>query len=131
MLPDMENKKTSLKATLWRNVQALMLSRYGRENLTRLSGETRIGPGSASRIKDQRTSIGLDVLEKIALKCGIEPWQLLFPVGESEQEFLELCRAWKQADNNRRKMMLIAGRALLGGASTGDSAVAAPKQRGG
>lgn len=124
------SKKPSPKATLWANVSALMKAEYGRENLTRLSGDTGIGPGSASRIKAQNTAIGLDVLEKIARKFGIEPWQLLFPVEESEKEFLELCRAWKQADDNRRKMMLIAGRALLGGASTGDSAVAGAKQRG-
>lgn len=70
---------TPAKAVLWANVQALMDARYGKENLTRLAADAKIGPGTATRIKEQRTSIGLDVLEQIAQAFGIEPWQLLVP----------------------------------------------------
>lgn len=124
----MDGRRPSLKATLWRNLSALMQTEYGRENLTRLSGDTGIGPGSASRIKAQDTSIGLEVLEKIAKKFGIEPWQLLFPVEES-QEFLELCRAWREADKNKRELLLIAGRA--GGRAEGRDHRATTSKRGG
>lgn len=66
-----------MKAILWANVQALMHHHYKKENLTRLAADTGIGPGTASRIKAQNTSVGLDVLEKIAGKFNIQPWQLL------------------------------------------------------
>lgn len=71
--------RTTLKAVLWQNVKALMVARYGKENLTRLATECRIGPGTATRIKEQRTSVGLDVLEQIAGTFHVEPWQLLVP----------------------------------------------------
>lgn len=50
---------------------------YKKENLTRLAADTGIGPGTASRIKAQNTSVGIDVLEKIAVKFHLQPWQLL------------------------------------------------------
>lgn len=71
--------KTLTKTVLWQNVLALMEGAYGRENLTRLASETKIGPGSATRIKVQETSVGIDVLEKLADRFKLEPWQLLAP----------------------------------------------------
>ena len=65
------------KTVLWRNVSALMKKRWGRENLSRLARDAAIGPGSATRIKEKRTSVGLDVLEKVAACFGLQPWQLL------------------------------------------------------
>ena len=70
---------TPAKAVLWQNVKALMDARYGKENLTRLAADAKIGPGTATRIKEQKTSVGLDVLEQIAKAFGVEPWQLLVP----------------------------------------------------
>lgn len=71
--------KTTTKTQIWANVQSLMTANYGAENLTRLARETKIGPGSASRIKAQETSVGVDVLEKIADHFKVEPWQLMAP----------------------------------------------------
>lgn len=70
---------TPAKAVLWQNVKALMDARYGKENLTRLAADAKIGPGTATRIKEQKTSVGLDVLEQIGQAFGVEPWQLLVP----------------------------------------------------
>lgn len=72
-------EKITTKALLWENVLALMQAKYGGENLSRLARETGMGPGSASRIKAQETSVGVEVLEKIAEVFGVEPWQLLVP----------------------------------------------------
>lgn len=69
--------KSTTKTVLWENVLTLMERAYGSENLTRLARDTHIGPGSASRIKAQETSVGVDVLEKIAEKFEVQPWQLL------------------------------------------------------
>lgn len=66
-------------ATLWLNVQALMLKHWGEENLNRLARECKIGPGTAARIKDQKTSVGLETLEKIADNFNLAVWQLLVP----------------------------------------------------
>ena len=71
--------KSAAKTNLWENALALMNSRYGAENLSRLARETKIGPGSASRIKAQETSVGVDVLEKIAGNFAVEPWRLMAP----------------------------------------------------
>lgn len=72
-------KKTDSKLVLWENVSALMKSKYGRENLTRLATEAKVGPGTVSRIKAHETSVGLDVVESIARLFKVEPWQLLVP----------------------------------------------------
>ncbi len=56
-----------------------MKLRYGKENLTRFSKDMGIGPGTASRIKEMKTSVGIDVLTKIATKCNLQPWHLILP----------------------------------------------------
>jgi hypothetical protein len=66
-------------ATLWANTQALMVNRWGEVNLNRLARECKIGPGTAARIKDQKTSVGLEVLEKIADNFSVAVWQLMVP----------------------------------------------------
>ena len=56
-----------------------MKMHYGKENLTRFSNDTGCGPGTATRIKGMKTSVGIDVLEKIATFYKLQPWQLLTP----------------------------------------------------
>lgn len=56
-----------------------MTHHYGKENLTRLSRESKCGPGSMSRIKACDTSIGIGVLEKVAAVFDLQAWQLLVP----------------------------------------------------
>lgn len=56
-----------------------MLKHYGKENLTRLARECKIGPGSASRLKEGETSVGLDIVDKIAKHFHVQPWELLVP----------------------------------------------------
>lgn len=61
------------------NVFALMEARYGKENLTQFAIDTKCGPGTSTRIKNARTWLKLDTLEKIARAFGLQPWQLLVP----------------------------------------------------
>jgi Cro/C1-type HTH DNA-binding domain len=67
------------KRILWANVSALMTARWGEENLNRLAREAKIGPASADRLKKQRTSVGLDVVDKIAKALSVDAWQLFVP----------------------------------------------------
>lgn len=67
------------KATLWQNVSALMREHYGKENLTRLAKDCCLGPATITRIKEQKTSVGLEVIEQIAARFHIDPWQLMVP----------------------------------------------------
>ena len=67
------------KKQLCENVSRLMEHRYGGENLTRLANEAKFGPGSATRLKEQKTSVGVDLVDKLAKYFGLEPWQLLVP----------------------------------------------------
>lgn len=73
----MQDRNT--RRQLWENVSALMQAHYGGENLTRLAKEAKFGPGSATRLKEQNTSVGIDILDKLAKVFRIEPWQLLAP----------------------------------------------------
>ena len=75
----MGDRGPGVQEVLWQNCQALMVSRYGKENLTQFAKDTKIGPGSASRIKARKTSVGLDVLSKIADSFDLQPWHLLMP----------------------------------------------------
>lgn len=65
------------RKVLWKNVSALMIKKYGRENLNQLAREAKLGPATASRIKAQDTSVGIDVIDRIASVMGVHPWQLL------------------------------------------------------
>jgi transcriptional regulator with XRE-family HTH domain len=65
------------KQILWKNVRALMMKTWGEENLRQLARDAGIGTGTAKRIKDQETSVGVDVLERIARLFKVEPWQLI------------------------------------------------------
>jgi len=72
------DKKNGLGGVLWGAVEDLMRQRYGKVNVTRLGKEAKIG-GTASRIKAKETSLGLDVLEKVADALGVDAYSLLVP----------------------------------------------------
>ena len=69
--------KRTVQDILWDNVVALMVKEWGKENLNKLVGKTRIGPGSATRLKQRDTSIGIGLLEKLAKPFSVQPWMLL------------------------------------------------------
>jgi hypothetical protein len=64
---------------LWASVSALMQARWGRENLTRLGREVVKSPANAKRLKDQKTSVGVEMLDRVANWAGLQAWQLLVP----------------------------------------------------
>lgn len=86
---------------LWANVSAFMRARWGRENLRRLASEAGVGVTTIYRIKQQDTSIGLEVVDSIAAAFQLEAWQLLvpcvdpnhpptlLPMSEAERKFYE------------------------------------------
>lgn len=67
------------KEVLWGSVSALMRKHYGKENLTQLAKDCKIGPATASRVKEQKTSVGVEVIDRIAARFGLHAWQLLVP----------------------------------------------------
>lgn len=69
----------NFKAVLWENVLALMEHHWRGENLSRLAREAHVGPGTASRIKAQQTSVGVDVIAAVAAVFHLQPWHLLVP----------------------------------------------------
>jgi hypothetical protein len=66
-------------ATLWQNVQALMLKRFGTVNLKGFATHCGVGIATVQRIQAQQTSVGLAILDKIADRHGLAAWQLLVP----------------------------------------------------
>lgn len=69
----------SLKAAIWENISGFMALRWGRENTSRLAREAGLGLATINRLKQQETSTGVDVLEKIAHVFEVQVWQLLVP----------------------------------------------------
>jgi hypothetical protein len=67
------------KLVLWQNLTVLMEHHWGKENLTRLAREAKTGPGTATRIKEMQTSVGLDVVDRMAEVFDLEMWQMLTP----------------------------------------------------
>lgn len=96
-----------LSTVLWENVRALMIQQWGAENLNRLARDAKIGPGSATRIKEARTAVRINTLEKIARTFGVEPWMLIAP-GLSDEKFLEILKAWQHTDGRGKRMLLSA-----------------------
>lgn len=70
---------TDSKTVLWKNVQELMKKHYGEENQTRLAKDVGFGAGTAIRLKAGKTSVGVDIIDRLAQFFGLEPWQLLVP----------------------------------------------------
>jgi transcriptional regulator with XRE-family HTH domain len=66
-------------STLWRNVEALMLAKYGKVNMNGFAKHCGVGIATIQRIQQQETSIGLAVIEKIAEKFNLAAWQILVP----------------------------------------------------
>lgn len=100
------------KVMLWRSVSALMRSRWGDENLNKLAKAARIGPATCARLKEQKTSVGLEVIDKLAAAFHVEAWQLLvptfdpqnlptlLPMSEAERQFYErMIRAARDLKN--------------------------------
>ena len=67
------------RAVLWANVQALMQHHWKGENINRLAREAGVGPATVDRLKKQKTSVGIEVIDKLAPVFALESWQLLVP----------------------------------------------------
>lgn len=103
----------SIKKVLWRNVQALMVQKYGRENINRLAADAKIGIGSVQRIKAAETSVGVDLVESVAEAFQVYPWQLLCALTPklnsiSDDKLLVVLGAWQDTDGRGRRMLLLA-----------------------
>jgi hypothetical protein len=72
-------KTPPAKELLWTNLTALMLHHWKEINLNRLAREAKIGPASAMRIKESKTSVGVDIVDSVAGVFGLRAWQLLLP----------------------------------------------------
>lgn len=99
------------RRVLWASVSALMRHHWERENLNRLSREAGIGLATCARIKAQETSVGLELIDRIAAVFSVETWQLfvpgfdptsppvLLPVSQQERELytrlLQAAKAFK------------------------------------
>ena len=71
-----------IRLTLWPRIQQLMIDHWGNENQNRLARDAHVGVATVARIKGGDSSIGLNVVEKIAAVFGLAPWQLLCPADE-------------------------------------------------
>lgn len=65
------------KIILWENAQTLMKDRYGAVILARLAEDANLAPANMTRLKQAKTSTGMDIVAAIAKALGVEVWQLL------------------------------------------------------
>jgi transcriptional regulator with XRE-family HTH domain len=77
---------TKSKTALWATLLSLMEKHYGSENQNRLSRDAGVGVATINRVKSGQTSIGLDVVEKLAAAFGLEAWQLICPGFDVSEE---------------------------------------------
>jgi hypothetical protein len=110
----------NLKKIIWENVRALMVERWGRENLLRLAREAKIGEASVNRIKEARTSVGVDILEAIAKVLRVAPHILLVPPREketakliSDDSFKLVSKAYTETDDRGREILIANAQILL------------------
>ena len=83
-----KNPHLTLKSNLWASIEKLMLTQWGKPNVSRLAREAGLGHGTAIRLQhdDGVTSIGLDKVERIARVFGVEPWHLLDPAFDPDEQ---------------------------------------------
>src|SRR5690606_5269453 len=119
------------KRVLWKNVRDLMVRDYGKINVTRLGEDAGIG-GSASRIKAQRTAVGLDVIVKVANKFKVAPHQLLMPTelrdAFSDKRLLDIVRIYRDTDDEGRRTLLTAAKIAEARINAGDAGVGSSGQ---
>lgn len=99
------SREKDVKKTLWENVSALMLAKYGRDNLKQLAHDSRVGVASVQRIKEMKTSVGIDIVSKIARSFRLDAYQLLCPNVEQEQ-FRTICEAYNIANETTRGLFV-------------------------
>ena len=76
---ELMNDHIDSRAALWASVRALMIFDFGEENQLKFSERTKIGLGTVGRIKQQTTSVGLEIVDRIAATYNLSGWQLLVP----------------------------------------------------
>jgi transcriptional regulator with XRE-family HTH domain len=98
------------KKILWANVLALMERRYGKENQKRFARDAGISTGTITRIKEQKTSIGIRELEQIARKFKVPPGALLLP--NLDKDLLTIVEAYSVAPEIRHYLLVQARAAI-------------------
>lgn len=98
-----------------------MLEKYGEENLNQLARDADIGPGSASRIKAGETSVGIDIVEKVAKVFKVPPFSLLCASAKQKQ-LLTILKAYSETDDKGRKYLSGSAEAILDELRSADQA---------
>ena len=111
-MPCMGRGTKSLKEVLRDNVWALMDKKYGGEQIQQLARDAKVGAASIDRIKKAETSVGLEIVEKIARSFGVDAYQLLCPTSMQES-FAIVCRAYSFTDERGRLLLSATAEALL------------------
>lgn len=102
----------NVKKILWDNVKALMVLKYGEENLNQLARDANIGPGSASRIKEGKTSVGIDIVERISKVFKVPAFTLLCPHADKKQ-LLTILKAYSETDERGREFLSATSETLV------------------
>lgn len=113
-----------------------MLARWGQENQNRLAREAGVGVATIARMKTAGTSIGVDVLEKVAGALGVEAWQLLCPLeidprlGAPSPLALDLAHQLDQIEDpeQHRRTYAVASQVISFGATPAAPPAPAPAQ---
>ena len=75
-----------------------MQEHYGKENLNRLSRDVKVAVSTGSRMKAQETSVGVEVVDRLADYFRVEPWHLLMPDFDPDRPVMMLAASAMAAD---------------------------------
>ncbi len=67
------------KSVLANNLVPLMEREFGKSNIWQLARQAGIGPASAKRLVDGKTSVGIDLVACVAKLFKVSTWQMLYP----------------------------------------------------
>ena len=99
------------RAALWASERALMLKDFGEENINKFHARTKVTLATIGRIKAQKTSVGLEMIDRIAACFGLSGWQLLVPGFDPHNP--PVLRAAKNGESAMYERMLAAARELV------------------
>jgi hypothetical protein len=99
------------RAVLWASVRALMIKEHGKENINQFHKRTGVPLATLGRIKAQSTSVGLEVIDRIAGTFGLTGWQLLVPGFDPAAP--PVLRAEKNGESIMYERILAAARDLV------------------
>jgi transcriptional regulator with XRE-family HTH domain len=105
--------KKNLNAVLAENLRALMAATPALGSSPKLAKKSGAAARTINNAENSRHDAKLSTVEAIARAFGLEGYQLLVPGAEDFASFVQILKAWQQADELEREILAGAADAVL------------------